>query len=566
MSSRSKNPRIPVIYRCATFRSIHSEIAAPTALHSRHRSPHPRYISPDAARDSLPAVRADHLPERRGAPVRAPAGEAGGAAGARRAVPGATGRLVRTPLPRRPSASRARSQTFEVDHRRATSRPASARPALPHPRLRRHRLHHPDLVQGRRPASGASSIPVGRQRVVSGKVERYGARTADRAPGLSARPPSAPTRSRRRGGLSGHRRPAARAPCAGWRWRRWSGRRSCRNGRTRPGSRAQGWPSWREALEALHAPADRGRPVARQRRARRRLAYDELLRPPAGPGPAQGRPPAPSRPASSPPAPWPTRVEAALPFRLTGAQIRSLAEIRGDLAVGRAHDPAAAGRCRRRQDRGGHAGHGRRRRRRPAVGADGAHRDPGAPALRDPRRAARRPGRRRRCCSPAATRARRGPRSWPRWPTGAAAVAVGTHALFQDDVAFHALALTVIDEQHRFGVSERRRLQAKGEAVHLLAMSATPIPRTLELTVYRRPRRLAPRREAARPHARRHPRRARCRALGEVVARLRAGGRAPAPRPSGSARWSPSPRSVDLAAAEARAAALRQASRRQASA
>jgi ATP-dependent DNA helicase RecG len=42
----------------------------------------------------------------------------------------------------------------------------------------------------------------------------------------------------------------------------------------------------------------------------------------------------------------------------------------------------------------------------------------------------------------------------------------------------------VIDEQHRFGVAERQRLQAKGEAVHLLAMSATPIPRTLELTVY----------------------------------------------------------------------------------
>ena len=41
-------------------------------------------------------------------------------------------------------------------------------------------------------------------------------------------------------------------------------------------------------------------------------------------------------------------------------------------------------------------------------------------------------------------------------------MAVGTHALFQDDVAFHALTLTVIDEQHRFGVNERARLQAKG--------------------------------------------------------------------------------------------------------
>ena len=52
---------------------------------------------------------------------------------------------------------------------------------------------------------------------------------------------------------------------------------------------------------------------------------------------------------------------------------------------------------------------------------------------------------------------------------GRAAVAVGTHALFQDDVGYRALALTVIDEQHRFGVSERQRLSGKGPAAHLLA-------------------------------------------------------------------------------------------------
>jgi ATP-dependent DNA helicase RecG len=67
---------------------------------------------------------------------------------------------------------------------------------------------------------------------------------------------------------------------------------------------------------------------------------------------------------------------------------------------------------------------------------------------------------------------------------GTANIAVGTHALFQDDVKFRSLGLTVIDEQHRFGVNERKRLQEKGETAHLLAMSATPIPRTLELTVF----------------------------------------------------------------------------------
>src|SRR5205814_7283158 len=56
---------------------------------------------------------------------------------------------------------------------------------------------------------------------------------------------------------------------------------------------------------------------------------------------------------------------------------------------------------------------------------------------------------------------------------------VGTHALIQDDVAFNALALAVVDEQHRFGVRERLALTAKGEAVDVLVLSATPIPRKI---------------------------------------------------------------------------------------
>jgi ATP-dependent DNA helicase RecG len=63
-------------------------------------------------------------------------------------------------------------------------------------------------------------------------------------------------------------------------------------------------------------------------------------------------------------------------------------------------------------------------------------------------------------------------------------VLVGTHALIQDDVIFKALALAVVDEQHRFGVRERLALTAKGEAVDVLVLSATPIPRTLVLTYF----------------------------------------------------------------------------------
>ena len=62
---------------------------------------------------------------------------------------------------------------------------------------------------------------------------------------------------------------------------------------------------------------------------------------------------------------------------------------------------------------------------------------------------------------------------------------VGTYALIQDKVVFHSLALAITDEQHRFGVAQRAKLQAKSQyAPHVLVMTATPIPRTLALTVY----------------------------------------------------------------------------------
>ncbi len=65
---------------------------------------------------------------------------------------------------------------------------------------------------------------------------------------------------------------------------------------------------------------------------------------------------------------------------------------------------------------------------------------------------------------------------------GSIPIAVGTHALVQDNVAFHDLALAVIDEQHRFGVDQRLSLGAKGESTDVLVMTATPIPRTMLLT------------------------------------------------------------------------------------
>ena len=143
--------------------------------------------------------------------------------------------------------------------------------------------------------------------------------------------------------------------------------------------------------------------------------------------------------------------------------------------------------------------------------------------------------------------------------SGEAQIAIGTHALFQDAVRFDRLALAVIDEQHRFGVNERQRLQAKGDprlgAVHLLTMSATPIPRTLELTQYgelevsrlkEKPPGRTPVTTAVLPLAR----------IGEVAKRLKAAIDAGA-----QAYWIcplvAESEATDLAAAEARAADLR---------
>lgn len=245
--------------------------------------------------------------------------------------------------------------------------------------------------------------------------------------------------------------------------------------------RQEQFPAWRAAMERLHNPQSEA-DLSLLSPHRRRLAFDELLAHQlamAQRKAARRREPA-ARVAASETA---EKIRADLPFRFTGAQERALAEIRADLAAGERMsrlvqgdvgsgktvvamcamaDVAAAGgqsalmapteilaRQHYETISGPLAAHG--------VGTVLlTGRDKGA-------------ARREKLAALA---------------SGEARVAVGTHALFQDEVAFQKLQLVVIDEQHRFGVAERQRLQAKGEATHLIAMSATPIPRTLELTVY----------------------------------------------------------------------------------
>jgi ATP-dependent DNA helicase RecG len=248
----------------------------------------------------------------------------------------------------------------------------------------------------------------------------------------------------------------------------------------------EAWPGWRDALTRLHAPQSDA-DLSLTSPHRQRLAYDELLAHQlamAQRKAANQAEPAPAIVASD----LSRRITAALPYRLTGAQVRTLAEIGGDLASGRRMSRLVQG------DVGAGktvvamlamadvvaAGH-QAVLMAPTEILARQHfetlREPlAAQGLRAILLTGRDKGleRREKLAAAAGGDGR----------VDEASVVVGTHALFQDEVAFRDLGLAVIDEQHRFGVSERRRLQAKGAAVHLLALSATPIPRTLELTVY----------------------------------------------------------------------------------
>jgi ATP-dependent DNA helicase RecG len=241
------------------------------------------------------------------------------------------------------------------------------------------------------------------------------------------------------------------------------------------------FPSWREALARMHRPQseDDLSPLAPHRR---RLAYDELLAHQlamAQRKAARRREPA----ARIAPGALADGIRADLPFAFTGAQDRALADIRADLAAGERMSRLIQGdvgsgktvvaMCAMAEvaESGGQGAlmaptEILARQHYETISGPLAAHGVGVVLLTGRDKGAGRAEKLRALAS------------------GAAQIAVGTHALFQDEVAFRKLQLVVIDEQHRFGVAERQRLQAKGQAVHLIAMSATPIPRTLELTLY----------------------------------------------------------------------------------
>ena len=246
--------------------------------------------------------------------------------------------------------------------------------------------------------------------------------------------------------------------------------------------RLRGWPAWPEAVVEAHRPGsalslDPASP------ARARLAYDELLANQLalallrrGIRRAKGR-------SLKGDGHLRQAVLAALPFQPTGAQSRCLAEIEADLV-----QPTAMLRLLQ-----GDVGSGKTL---VALLAMLAAVEAGTQAvLMAPTDLLARQHFQTllALAQPAGVRlelvtGREGGKARQaallRLAEGAAELAVGTHALFQEDVAFRDLGLVVIDEQHRFGVHQRLTLARKGEGVDVLVMTATPIPRTLALTAY----------------------------------------------------------------------------------
>jgi ATP-dependent DNA helicase RecG len=246
--------------------------------------------------------------------------------------------------------------------------------------------------------------------------------------------------------------------------------------------RRKAWPSWHEAILAAHAPASAA-DLLPGTAPRARLAYDELLanqlaialmkahaaRLPGRAVKVAGK--------------LRDKLIQSLPFKLTGAQLRALSEIGGDMA--------ASHRMLRLLQ--GDVGSGK------TVMALIAMLDAveagGQAALMAPTeilarqhfttltslandldvRIALLTGR---------EKGRVRDEILSNLESGETGIAIGTHALFQEGVAFKDLRLAVIDEQHRFGVEQRIALSEKGRGVDILVMTATPIPRTLEMTAY----------------------------------------------------------------------------------
>lgn len=236
----------------------------------------------------------------------------------------------------------------------------------------------------------------------------------------------------------------------------------------------------KQAVHTLHLPED----TDAYRTARQRFAYSEMLlfslamlrqkqtaeeKPPCTPGPGR----------------WAEQLRASLPFQLTEGQDSAVADIRADLGSGRVMNRLLQG----------DVGSGKTLVALLAMldvceaGCQAAMMAPTEILARQHRQSLQRmldeagiPLRVGLLVSACGAAERRAVQAGA--ADGSLQILVGTHALIQDSLNFAALGLVITDEQHRFGVRQRRVFSDKGERPHVLVMSATPIPRTLAMLLY----------------------------------------------------------------------------------
>ena len=235
----------------------------------------------------------------------------------------------------------------------------------------------------------------------------------------------------------------------------------------------------RSAVAAMHRPEDRDH----WGQARRRLAYDECLLMQLALALQRVRAIARPAHALAPGKQLDTRIRARFPFQLTGAQDRTVAEIAADLARDRPMNRLLQG----------DVGSGKTAVALYAALTAIAHRK--QVAVMAPTEVLAQQHYRKVVAYLAGSRVRTallvGGQSAKKrdfvhaqLKTGELDLVVGTHALLGERVGFKQLGLVIVDEQHKFGVDQRSAIRGKGYAPHYLVMTATPIPRTLALTVF----------------------------------------------------------------------------------
>ncbi|NBC20235.1 MAG: ATP-dependent DNA helicase RecG [Alphaproteobacteria bacterium] len=326
-----------------------------------------------------------------------------------------------------------------------------------------------------------AQFPVGARRIVSGRVDEFqGERQMTHPdyildPARPERPPQVEPVYRLRAGLTNKRLHALMGAALGQIPQdlpEWGDRHLVSQ---------RGWPDFRAALDGLHAP--QGWDEEALARCRQRLAYDEALAREAAFALARASRSRRRAPAMPPARDAQRAIFRSLPFQPTGAQIRTVKEIGTDLA-----SPSPMRRMLQ-----GDVGAGKTL--VAAIAAVQAIEAGYQVAFMAPTEVLARQqfttldqllsahgytiaaltGRNKGSGREATLIG---------LADGSIQVVAGTHALFQQQVAFRNLGLIIVDEQHRFGVADRVKLAGKSDSPHMLVMSATPIPRTLAQSVH----------------------------------------------------------------------------------